>query len=304
MEKEKTKKLQTKKVQDNIFVACMLLIPVVHFLIFWVGVNFNSLLLAFQKLNPLSGEKYFTWANFSVLKISWQIGDLKIALGNTLLTFALYLLLLPWGFFITYFLFKRIIGHNIWRTMLFLPTIVPAMAMTAIFSYLVAAKGPVGNFIWHFFKMEVPPAFIQSDKYARWTMLFYIAWTNFGGQFILYMGAMSRIPVSVLEAAKLDGAGMWVEMIKIVLPLCWPTISMLLLMNISSMFVVSGPLLLFWGLPPSATTISYKIFNETRIGGHLLSESAALGVVCTLILFPIVLLSRWLLEKVYADVEF
>ena len=305
MNAEKAKvnrKFLARDVRKNIFVAGMLLIPVVHFIIFYGIVNFNSILMAFQRLDPATGKYFFTTANFQRLVLAWQYGNLKDALISTFLTFGLMIFFLPWGFFLTYFLYKRIPLGGFWRTMLFVPTVLPAIAMTTIFVHMIYPLGPIGS-IWTLFGKQAP-FFVIGEKYARWTVLVYIFWTNFGGQFILFMGAMSRIPKELIESARIDGAGMWKEMLKIVLPLCWPTFSMLLLLNIAGMFVASGPILLFRGLDSSAITISFKIFDETRAGGHMLGEAAALGVVCTVILFPVVLLLRRLLGKVYADVEF
>ena len=59
-------KMANKKAKDYAFVAIMLLIPVVHFIIFWGVVNFNSILLAFQRLDRLTGEKYLTINRFKV----------------------------------------------------------------------------------------------------------------------------------------------------------------------------------------------------------------------------------------------
>lgn len=113
---------------------------------------------------------------------------------------------------------------------------------------------------------------------------------------------MSRVPKEVIESARLDGAGMWREMLKIVLPLCWPTISVLLLLNLASIFTATGPILLLTKGEAGTKTLSYWIFDLTRM--NVLGEPAALGLVCTLLLFPIILVSRWGLNKVYANVEF
>ena len=51
-----------KKQKDMIFYILMLAFPVTQFLIFYVGVNFNSILLAFRKYDVLKGE--FSWAGF------------------------------------------------------------------------------------------------------------------------------------------------------------------------------------------------------------------------------------------------
>ena len=296
----KNKKIVKSNVRKNVFVIGMLLVPVVHFIIFWGAVNFNSILMAFQRLDPLMGEFKFTLQNFKEFPLLWQFGGAKTELTNTFLTFGLLILLLPWGFFLTYFLYKKIALSGLWRTMLFVPTILPAVAVTTIFTYLINVLGPVGAF------RELIGAkalhFLTDVKLARWTILAYVFWTNFGGQFILFSGAMSRIPKELIESSRLDGAKLWTEMLRIVLPLCWPTFSMLLLLNIAGLFTASGPVLLLTKGYYETSTVAFHIFNHTLSG--FFNEPAALGVACTAILFPIILFSRWLLNKVYANVEF
>ena len=92
----------SKKSKDYAFIALMLLIPVIHFIIFWGVVNFNSILLAFQRLDRSTGEKYLTFKNFEALAELFETNELKRALVNTLLTAGFQIIfLLPWGFFLT-----------------------------------------------------------------------------------------------------------------------------------------------------------------------------------------------------------
>ena len=48
----------TKKKSDNLFIFFMLLFPVLHFLVFWVYLNFESIMLAFE--HPVTGELGFS----------------------------------------------------------------------------------------------------------------------------------------------------------------------------------------------------------------------------------------------------
>ena len=299
------KRILSRNAKKNIFLAGLFFIPVVHFIIFWGVVNFNSVILAFQRLNVTTGSKYFTFENFRTVGILFKLGELKDALLNTLLVSGfLMLFLLPWAFLITYFLCKKIPLTGFWRVMLFIPTIIPAIAMAFIFRYIIYPEGPVGH-LWALFG-KTAPAFLEEPAFARWTVIAYIFWTNFGGQFILLSGAMSRVPKEVLESARIDGAGMRVEMLRIMLPLCWPTISMLILLNMASLFTASGPLLFLNSGGARSETISFWIFKNVNAGAFSirLNEPAALGIACTVILFPIIMLTRWGLGKVYADVEF
>ena len=296
-------KTMTKKRKDYLFVALMLLIPTVNFIIFWVVVNFNSLLMAFQRLDRETGEHYFTMENFSSLVSLFKTNELKNALINTLYMSGFQILfVLPWGFFLTYFLYKKIPLTGVWRLCLFLPTILPAIFMTSAFKYAIYPQGPIG-LLWKGMFGEQIPTFFMEDKYGIWAVLFYFFWTNFGGQFILFTGAMTRIPDQLLEAGQIDGAGMAVEFFQIVFPLCWSTFSMLLVLNIASIFTTTGPILLLTKGAANTTTISFWIFQQVNDSQSLYIPSA-LGIVCTLIIFPIVTLVRSFSGKIYADVEF
>lgn len=298
-----------RKHKKYIFVAGMLLIPVVHFIIFWGAVNFNSLFLSFKRYNVSTGQETLSWANFlqnlKNLNLDYRIGHLKTALINTFITSGFLTLLLPWGFFITYFLYKKIALSGFWRVMLFLPAIIPAIALTTLFKYMITpGLGPFAK-ILEAITGKTAPAFLQESDTAQWTVIAYIFWTNFGGSFILFSGAMSRIPKEILESSRIDGAGTGREMLQIILPLCWPTVSMLLLLNLASVFTASGPVLLLNRMERSTMTISLWIFArmyETAAPNYY--EPAALGVLCTIVLLPVILVARRLLGKVYADVEF
>jgi len=296
------KRIFPRNVKKYIFLAVMLIIPIVHFAIFWGAVNFNSILLGFQRLNINTQKLYFTFENFKFLKAYFgKSGELRVALGNTLLTWAfLTVFLIPWAFIITYFLYKKIPLGGVWRTMLFIPSLLPAVAMTSIFFYIIQPGAPVGKLATLLTGQQF--AFLNDIKYAKWAIILYIFWTNFGGSFILISGAMARVPKEVLESARLDGAGLWTEMLRIILPLCWPTISMLLLLNMAGIFTSSGPILLLTKGQNNTATLSYWIFQEVRFSQYYVPS--AMGLVCTAVLFPIVLLVRWGLGKVYADVEF
>ena len=297
------KKTLSKKTKDYIFVALMLAVPVVHFIIFWGVVNFNSILLSFQKLDMETGKHVLDFHNYKAIINIFLYEGLSEALVNTLIMSGFQIVfLLPWGFFLTYFLYKKIILTPLWRVCLFLPTILPAIFLTVAFKYVIQDSGPIGQLWQALFKQPIPNFFLDK-KYAKWAILFYFFWTNFGGQFILFTGAMSRIPEQIFEAAQIDGADMGVEIFKIVFPLCWPTFSMLLVLNIASVFTATGPVLLLTGGGFDTETISYWIFKQVNYGGSLYVTSAV-GIVCTLIIFPIVALVRWLCGKIYADVEF
>jgi len=301
-----------RKSKKNIFIVAMLLVPVVHFIIFWGVVNFNSILLSFKGFSWEAGETV-SWNNFRTnvddLLFAFRLGDLRKAFVNTFITSGfLILFMLPWGFFVTYFLYKRILLRSFWRVILFVPTIIPAIALTTIFKYMITQQNGPFALLLEWISGKSTPAFLQEPRLMQPTIIFYIFWTSFGGSFILFSGAMSRIPKEIIESARIDGTGMWSEMLRIILPLCWPTVSMLLLLNLAGVFTATGPIILLKSgsqIDPGIMTISVWIFTSLfdNFSPNLYGP-ATLGLICTAVLFPIILVVRWLLGRVYANVEF
>ena len=76
----------TKKAKDNWFVFTLLVFPIIQWLVFWLYLNFSSILMAFQ--DPITEE--FTFYNFELFFKAWREGwandkGLKTAFVNTLL---------------------------------------------------------------------------------------------------------------------------------------------------------------------------------------------------------------------------
>ena len=304
--KRRSLTLTKKKKLDYLFVFLMLIIPVIHFIVFWIVVNSNSIVLSFQRMDLNTGNTYFTLENFKAIIDLFKTEELKIAFINTLITSGFQIIfLVPWSFVLSYFLYKKIPLTGLWRVMLFLPTILPAIFLTGMFKYAISTVGgsPAGT-LWEALFHESIPSLLVEKQYAKWTVLIYFFLTNFGGQFILFSGAMSRIPKETLEAAKIDGAGMFREMFSMVLPLIWPTFSMILILNFASIFTATGPILLLTKGQGETTTISFWIFNEVNNPNASLFVPAALGLACTAVLYPIITFVRCILGRIYGDVEY
>ena len=56
IEKEIKKKKKKMPLGRKIFIISMIIYPIVHFLVFWLYVNFNSILMAFQYFNYFEGK--------------------------------------------------------------------------------------------------------------------------------------------------------------------------------------------------------------------------------------------------------
>ena len=292
-----------KKRKDFWFLFSMLILPFVQWLVFWLYVNFQTIMLAFQ--DQRTGV--FTFYNFQNF---WQSlttgGDIAIAVRNTFIYFGVNLgIIMPLALLISYFLYKQIVGYKTFRVIFYLPAIVSSVAMVAVFKNFVSPQGPLNNILnWFGHSIPLEGWFANPDT-ATPTIVAYTIWTGFCSNILLFAGAMVRVPVDVLESASLEGCGSFRELFGLIFPLIWPTTSTQIIFAFTGIFSSSGPILLFTAGAYETTTISYWIFEQvygTGAAGGAGSYNlvSAAGLCFTLVGVPIILFIRWLMELIPA----
>ena len=297
----KRKSMKAAKRLDLIFITAMLVIPCVHWLVFWLGVNFNSLLMAFQ--HPATDKLSLINMRSVFAELSSGSSNLTIAIKNTLMYFTKDFCMLVFQLLIAYFFYKKIWGKRAFQVIFYLPSIISAVAMVAVFSNVIAPSGPLGIIIQKVGQKFDPeflvPEFLARSDTASYTIMMYTIWLGWGGNMLLLGGALARIPLEIVESAKLDGIGTVKEITHIILPLIWPTVSTILILMMTGLFTADGPILLFTEGAYSTQTIGYWIFDLVYNAGRLAyNKVAAAGMVFTAIGVPIILGFRWLIEKV------
>lgn len=299
-----------KSMQKNkyLFVGSMVFLAVVNFVIFYCAVNVNSIMLAFKEFigySETGKELYrFSWHNFEILfkQLRDPASDILPALKNTVIFFVSNtLVMLPLCYFVSYFLYKKIFGFRVFRVVFFIPSILSAVVLVTVFKEMIKTDGPLSKMLLIFgYKM---PSLLTNPLTAKWVIVAYTMWTGFGVNVILYQGAMSRIPDSVIEAGELDGVTGFGELFRIITPMMWPTLSTTIILSLTGIFTASGPILLFTEGKYDTYTISYWIYSQVTFSKSYEYPSAT-GLFFTAIGLPIVLTVRYFINKVYDDVEY
>ena len=288
---------QLKVNRKKVFYICLMIFPLLQFAIFYVGVNFQSIMLAFQKYEnsqfSFLGKDFF--ANFTrVFKEFTQYKTLLTALGNSLI---MWVCTAVFGtgvaIFFSYYIFKRKKTGRFFRFVLFLPAILPSILLATVFKLFTSDVLPVA-----FGVDKVLESTNTSVRLAA--VIGYSVFISFGTQVLLYSNAMDQISPSVLEAAQLDGAKPMTEFFRIILPEVMPTVSTFLIASIAGMFMNQANLYNMYGERANSKnfTLGYYMFimvqNNSAIGyGKLYYPFAsALGLCCTVIAIPLTVLFR------------
>lgn len=268
--------------------------------IFFFGVNFQTLIMAFQKEVPGGGA---VWSLDNFVRIFTEgfdvsNGVLLEGIRNSLLFFGLSMfVMVPINVMVAYFLTKKIAGHKVFRVLFYLPNILPGLIIATLFKYVTAPDG-AGVLASIFYSMGKDfPNLFGDSRYAIWSLLFYSFWSGFGAGFLLYYTAMKQISPEILESAQLDGVNWFQEIIHIIVPLIWPTVAMILITMIPAIFSSSGAVLFFTQGEYGTQTIAYWLFEQVKDKTNM-NYSTAVGLFFSLLSLPLMFFSKWLLGKV------
>lgn len=290
---------------DLLFYCVFLAWPVLQFCIFYIGVNFNSVLLSFRfnELNETGTELITRYWTLESYKDAWDMlwyGDGKRYIAFTLKAYlTTNIISVPLGLLFAYYIFKKLAGWSAFRVVLFLPSILSGVVVGLIYRYLfVGLESVIGVNL-------MDP--VEGNLFL--VLMFYNIWISFGTNVLMYSNKMSSISDEIIESAHLDGAVGIKEFWYIVLPLTYSTLSVFLITGVASMFVHQyGVIEMFnWDASDSIKSIGFWFFAQANQYKKMLSLDdisaaglptlAAMGIIMTVITVPIALTVRWALEK-------
>lgn len=323
--KSPKRKINKVKLITYLFVLVMLLYPVAHFLIMWIGVNINSILLTFKTLTPY-GEMVWVFESsaindgvndfWHVLFYNYETLFMSFSTKSTqdmFLASFIYLVLscfvtLPIAMVFSYFVFKKIRGSAFFKIIFFIPSILPLFILCLAYTMSFNASGGILPGICQALGIDTGTFFNDlfigtnvGDSPSIMVWIFYV-WSGIGYDVILLTAAMSRIPRDILESVKMDGVSSTKEFFRIMIPLCWPTITTLFIFGMLAMCGTTfQPFFIAQGMY-GTMTIGLQIYQAS--GGAALQTPATLGIFCSLIVAPAVLLVRAGMNSCYKNVGF
>lgn len=162
----------------------------------------------------------------------------------------------------------------------YFPSILSVATVCIIWYFMFDTNAGILN---NFFKTNIP--WITKQPYA-WISIFILSsWWGIGGNMVLYLAGLSNVSKECLEAAALDGAGVWASFIHITLPGLKNTLVYVLTMTTLSCFNVFGqPNILTAGGPDSSTTVAMMNIYNTAFGGSKFGRACAMSILMALIM--------------------
>jgi len=158
-------------------------------------------------------------------------------------------------------------GMSVYRTVFFLPSIVPAVASTMVFMWILNPQIGLVNGILSQFGVT-GPAWLNDSRWAMRSLILMSLW-GVGGSVIIYLAGLKDIPVSLYEAAVVDGAGPWDRTRHVTIPMMTPVIFFNLIMGIIGAFQYFTQAFIMTNGGPEDSTLFYALYLFYRAWKYL-----------------------------------
>ena len=207
----------------------------VGLLAFWLLPIVASFVLSMSEWRIITPLKWVGLDNYREMagdRNFWL--SIRVTLKFMLLSVPLYLVC---GLLLSLLLNLKIRGINLFRTILFLPSVLSGVAVAVLWVALLNPDVGVVNEILRSLGIDDPPRWFQSPTWAVPSVVLVGLW-GIGGGAIIYLAGLQNIAAQLYEAALLDGAGPWQRFRYVTLPMLTPTLLFVLLTGLIDAFQV------------------------------------------------------------------
>jgi multiple sugar transport system permease protein len=210
--------------RDNLYGYLFLTPWLIGFLGLFVGPGLASLYLSLTKYDVISSPEFIGVKNYvdmftnddlfwPSLWRTFYFAGLGVPLG---VLGSLYLAIL---------LNSKLKGVTIYRTLFFMPSLVPLVAAVILWKWLLNSDFGLVNQWLRLLGVKDPPGWFADSQWAIPSLIIMRLWSSIGGtQMIIFLAGLQGVPQELYDAAAIDGANSWQRTRHVTLPLLTPTI--------------------------------------------------------------------------------
>jgi multiple sugar transport system permease protein len=217
----------------------------VGFLLLTIGPFVVSAVMSFYDWKGFGEARFVGLHNFE-----WMLTKDRLFIKALLVTSRYVAMSVPLGmvltFAIAWILSKNLLGVEVLRSMYYLPSVITGVAVAFMWMYVLDPQnGPLNMLLQSAFGLKQPIPWLSSPKWTLPSFVLMRMWA-IGGSMIIVLAGLKGIPISLYEAAIIDGANGWQRLWRITIPLVSPSLFYVLVMlTINSFQIITAPLVIF-----------------------------------------------------------
>lgn len=290
-----------------------MLIPGLIVLFFNSYLPMAGIVMAFQKIDYSKFAFAGKWVGLRNLKLFFGSTYTPVIIRNTLLyNFAFIVLgkFFSMAFAIALNELRGLNAKKVYQGVMFLPYFISWVAVSYIaLAFLHTDYGLVNRTILPMLGME-GKNWYQTPAAWPGLLIFFNLWKGTGYGTVMFLASIAGIDPSLYEAARIDGANRWQQIIHITLPMLYPMLIITTLLSIGSIF--NTDIGLFYSVPMRSinglladvtTTLDTYVYVTFSSGGSAstVNLSSAAAFIQSIIGFVLVLLSNMVVKKINPD---
>lgn len=230
---------------------------IIGFLLFTLGPIVISVVISFMDWNLLAKPKYVGLYNYK--KMLFQEPQVwKSVWLTTYYSIVSVPLLLISGFLLALMLNRKIKGLSFWRTVYYLPSIISGVAVSLLWEWVFSTDFGILNYLLHFIGVN-KINWLGSEHWVIPSLIMMSLWTV-GSSMVINLAGLQNIPTSLYEAAKVDGAGSFKQLLHITVPMMTPIIFLNLVTGLIHSFQTFTNAYVMTGGGPNKASMFYMLY--------------------------------------------
>ncbi|MGG4396844.1 sugar ABC transporter permease [Paenibacillus thiaminolyticus] len=225
----------SKKERHYVYLGLAFASPwIIGFLVFTVYPFFGSLYFSLTDYDLFSPPRWVGLDNYK--HIIADSGFYK-SLGNTLfMAFISVPITLTCSLLIALLLNTKVKGINYYRTIFYLPSVIPIVASALLWTWMLNPDFGLINMVLRSFGLP-DPAWLLDPRYTKPSLILMSLWGSGAGA-LIFLAALQGVPKQYYEAAQVDGANWWHRFWRITVPALSPIILFQLIMGLIGAFQI------------------------------------------------------------------
>jgi multiple sugar transport system permease protein len=278
------------------------------FVVFGAGPILFSLVISFCRYDVLSPAQFIGFGNYTQLlgfhtdSLTGQVvaNDAKFwkSLANTAFMLIAMPLSISAGLLLAIMLNHQFRGIALFRTLFYLPSILPAVASFLLWVWIFDPARGLLNRSLMMVGWGQPPDWLSSAEWSKPAIILMGLW-GIGGGMLIWLAGLKAIPVQLYEAAEIDGASPFRQFFSITLPMLSPYIFFNTVMGIiGTLQVFEAAYIMTDGGPNDSTLFyAYYLFNQAfrylDMGAASAMAWILFAIVLSLTLFQLKVSKKW-----------
>ena len=218
--------------REGVYYALILPCVIVVFIFNYIPLY--GLVIAFQRYNVARGFSS-PWVGFENFRLIFSQNQFTRTIPNTIFIATFKIIgniIVPVAFALLLNEINKVFVKRVFQTLVYLPYFLSWVILAGVLIDILSLDGIVNRVIT--LTGHQPIYFLGIANLFPWVMIVTDIWKSFGFGTVVYLAAITSIDPGLYESALVDGAGRWMQTLRITLPLLAPTVALMTILSLGN----------------------------------------------------------------------